>query len=112
MPRYVTIGYGSRAGYDRTPQPMRDGAHAQDRALAATGALIGMAGAPVQVRNPEGAGTVTLNAPFVTAALPVAGFAVIEADSIEAAIAKVAQSPCAICHGVVEVWPLVEPDGT
>jgi hypothetical protein len=44
--------------------------------------------------------------------LPVAGFAVIEADSIEAAIAMVAQSPCAICHGVVEVWPLVEPDGT
>ena len=45
MPRFITIGYGDRTGYDRTPQPVRDAAHAQDAKLAAEGALIGIAGA-------------------------------------------------------------------
>lgn len=111
MPQYLTIGYGDRAGYERTPQDQRDKAHAQDRALVASGARMGIAGAPVQVRNPEGAGTEVLNAPFLASDLPVAGFALIEADSLEAAIDQVARTPCAICYGVVEVWPLLPPEG-
>ncbi len=107
MPRYLTIGYGDRAGYERTPQALRDAAHDHDRALVGQGALMGNAGAPVQVRNPESSGTEVLNAPFLASDLPVAGFALIEADSIEEAIRKVAQTPCAICYGVVEVWPLL-----
>ena len=38
--------------------------------------------------------------------LPIAGFAIIEADSLEQAIELVSQTPCAVAHGVVEVWPL------
>lgn len=30
MPKFITIGYGDREGYDRTPKPLRDKAHAQD----------------------------------------------------------------------------------
>ena len=60
----------------------------------------------MQVRNTECAGVEIAQGPFLTAALPVAGFALIEADDLEAAIAKVAQTPCAVAHGVVEVWPL------
>jgi hypothetical protein len=112
MPHYLTIGYGDRAGYERTPQDQRELAHAQDRALLAAGARIGVAGAPVQVRNPEGSGVEVLNAPFLTSDLPVAGFALIEAESLEAAIAQVARTPCAICYGVVEVWPLLQPEGS
>jgi hypothetical protein len=110
MPKYLTIGYGDRAGYDRTPQPLRDAAHAQDRTLMTQGAVIGIAGVPVQVRNPEGAGIETLNTPFLKSDLPVAGFALIEAGSLEEAIREVAQTPCAIAYGVVEVWPLLQTD--
>ena len=106
MPRFITIGYGDRTGYDRTPQPVRDAAHAQDAKLAAEGALIGIAGAPVQVRNPSAAGLETREGPFMASALPVAGFAVIEAADLAEAIEKVSQVPCAVAHGVVEVWPL------
>lgn len=112
IPRYLTIGYGDRAGYDRTPQALRAAAHAKDDALRDKGVLMGIAGAPVQVRNPEGAGIETLNAAYQTSDLPVAGFALIEAASLEAAIREVSQTPCAICYGVVEIWPLLEPDGT
>jgi hypothetical protein len=110
MPRYMTIGYGSRAGYDRTPAPLREAAHAHDRTLTTNGAIIGIAGAPVQVRNPEASGVETLNTAFLFSDLPVAGFALIEAESLEAAVALAAQTPCAIAYGVVEVWPLIEPD--
>jgi len=106
MPKFITIGYGDASGYERTPQPIRDAAHAQDAKLSAEGALIGIAGAPVQVRNPEAAGLETRDGPFMSSALPIAGFAIIEAADLAEAIEKVSRVPCAVAHGVVEVWPL------
>ena len=106
MPKFITIGYGDQAGYDRTPQDVRDAAHEQDAKLVSEGAVMGIAGAPVQVRNPNAAGLETRDGPFMSSALPIAGFAVIEAASLEEAIDKVSQVPCAVAHGVVEVWPL------
>lgn len=108
MPRFVTIGYGDQAGYDRTPQVVRDAAHANDAELREGGAVMGIAGQPVQVRNPEGAHVDTTGGPYMSSRLPVAGFAIIEAASLEEAIEAVSHSPCAVAHGVVEVWPLEE----
>jgi hypothetical protein len=108
MTKFVTIGYGDQTGYERTPRPIRDAAHAHDATLQADGALMGVAGNPIQVRNPEAAGIDTQPGPFLRAELPVAGFAIIEADSIEEAVRLVSRSPCAVAHGVVEVWPLTQ----
>jgi hypothetical protein len=106
MPSYVTIGYGDQAGYERTPPKIRDAAHAHDDELKRSGALMGIAGLPVQVRNPEAAGVQTEDGAFMSSPLPIAGFAVITAANLAEAIALVSKSPCAIAHGVVEVWPL------
>lgn len=106
MPKFVTIGYGDQEGYDRTPEAVRDEAHAHDARLRKDGALMGIAGAPVQVRNPDAARVGTTNGPFMTSSLPVAGFAVIEAADLAEAIDMVSRTPCAVAHGVVEVWPL------
>jgi hypothetical protein len=106
VPKFVTIGYGDQAGYDRTPAAIRDAAHAQDAKLQQAGALMGIAGTPVQVRNPDAAGVETTKGPFMRASLPVAGFAIIEAASLSEAIEMVSRVPCAVAHGVVEVWPL------
>ena len=108
MPRFITIGYGDAAGYDRTSQSVRNAAHAQDAKLRSAGAVIGTAGAPVQVRNPEARGMETRDGPFMSSALPIAGFAILEAADLADAIEKVSRVPCAVAHGVVEVWPLVE----
>lgn len=108
MPRFVTIGYGDRAGYDRTPVAVRDAAHSEDARLVALGAVTGIAGSPVQVRNPDGRGVEVAEGAFMASALPVAGFSIIEADDLEAAIAMVSVVPCAVASGVVEVWPLIE----
>lgn len=106
MPKFVTIGYGDRAAYERTPKEIRDAAHAHEAELKKRGALIGVAGAPVQVRNPLSAGVQTENSAFMSSALPVAGFALIEAADLSEAIEIVSRTPCAVAHGVVEVWPL------
>ena len=106
MPRFVTIGYGDREGYDRTAVPVRDAAHAHDTRLRERGAEMGIAGTPMQVRNPDAAGIETTTGPFMSSSLPVAGFAVIEAVDLAEAVKLVSQTPCAVAHGVVEVWPL------
>ena len=106
MPKFVTIGYGDREGYDRTSVAVRDAAHAHDAELQKAGVLMGIAGAPVQVRNPDAAQVETTKGPFMTSSLPVAGFAIIEAASLSEAIDMVSKTPCAVAQGVVEVWPL------
>lgn len=109
MAKFVTIGYGNREGYDRTAAHIRDAAHAHDAKLQASGALMGIAGSPVQVRNPDGVKVQTTHEPYLSASLPVAGFAIIEAASLAEAIEMVSRTPCAVAHGVVEVWPLEQP---
>lgn len=106
MPKFITIGYGDQAGYDRTPRAVRDAAHEQDARLRSEGTLMGIAGSPVQVRNPDATRVETRDGPFMTSALPIAGFAVIEAADLAEAVQKISNVPCAVAHGVVEVWPL------
>jgi hypothetical protein len=106
MPSFVTIGYGDRAGYDRTDPAIRDAAHRHDEHLRNEGALIGIAGQPVQVRNHGGAGVDISEGAFLRSDLPIAGFAVIEASTLDEAVALTAKTPCAVAHGLVEVWPL------
>jgi hypothetical protein len=106
VPKFLTIGYGDEAGYNQTPPQIRDAAHVHDQRLRESGAIIGIAGSPVQVRNPAGEGVRTSRGAFMRSDLPIAGFALIEAANLDDAIEQVAQTPCAVAHGVVEVWPL------
>lgn len=104
--KYLTIGYGDQAGYDRTAPELRGAAHDHDARQAANGAITGVLLEPVQVRNHQDHGLTTQDGPFSTSSLPVAGFSLIEADSLAEAVAIAAQAPCAIADGVVEVWPI------
>ena len=108
MPRFLTIGYGDEAGYRSTPCALRAAAHANDANLIEEGAIVGRAGSPVQVRNPAAEGVETERGAYLHAGLPLAGFALIEADSLDHAVSLVAKSPCAVAQGVIEVWPLLE----
>ena len=81
MPKFVTIGYGDRAGYDRTDPATREAADAHDERLRAAGALIGIAGEPVQVRNPDGRGLEVSQGAYLRSDLPIAGFAILEAPA-------------------------------
>ncbi len=79
-----------------------------DEVLQKSGALMGIAGRPVQVRNHDAVHVQAKDGPYMASQLPVAGFAVIEAPNMAEAIKMVSQTPCAVAYGVVEVWPLEE----
>jgi hypothetical protein len=106
MPKFVTIGYGDQEGYDRTDAAVRDQAHAHDARLRAAGVEMGIADAPVQVRNHDDTGVTVMTGSFMSSTLPVAGFAIVEAATLEEAVDLVSKTPCAVAQGVVEVWPL------
>lgn len=106
MQKFVAIGYGDRKGYDRTAAAVRDAAHAHDARLQKDGALMGIAGTPVQVRNTDSHRVETTDGAFMKSPLPVAGFSIIEAADLAEAIDIASQTPCAVAHGIVEVWPL------
>ncbi|MDR3098741.1 MAG: YciI family protein [Paraburkholderia sp.] len=106
MPKFITIGYGDRAGYDQTDAAIRDAAHAHDAKLRESGVLMGIADTPIQVRNRNAGGVETRAGPYMSSPLPVAGFAIVEAATLEEAIEMVSKTPCAVAQGVVEVWPL------
>jgi hypothetical protein len=111
MPKFITIGYGDEAGYNNTDKAVRDAAHAADAERVRKGDIMGMAGRPVQVRNPDAAQLEVTQGPYLSAGLPLAGFALIEAANLDEAIQIAAHSPCAVNQGVVEVWPLeTSPD--
>ncbi|MNR61374.1 hypothetical protein D3C85_1831140 [compost metagenome] len=63
----------------------------------------------MQVRNTNAARVETSNGPYMSSTLPVAGFSLIEAADLAEAIDMVSRTPCAVAHGVVEVWPLEQP---
>ncbi|MEU9741218.1 YciI family protein [Micromonospora chersina] len=108
MAKFVTIGYGDQAGYDRTDAAVRDAAHEHDVRLRRDGVDMGVAGLPVQVRNHDAAEVTTEDGPLMSSTLPLAGFAIIEAATLAEAIDIASRTPCAVAHGVVEVWPLQE----
>ena len=109
MPMFITIGYGDESGYERTGKAAKDAAHAHDSWLVERGAIVGIAGAPIQVRNHENRGAAIERGAYLQSELPIAGFALIEARDEEEAVELVAQTPCAVAYGVVEVWPLMTP---
>lgn len=111
MPKFITIGYGDATGYGRTDPEVRDAAHRHDASLRAAGATMGTAGTPVQVRNPGGGGVEVTEGPFLSSVLPIAGFALMEAADMDEAVRLASQSPCAVAHGVIEVWPLDDGAG-
>jgi hypothetical protein len=106
MPKFIAIGYGDRDGYDRTDAAIRGAAHAHDARLRKAGILMGVAGRPLQVRNTDAKNIETTAGAFMSSSLPVAGFTVIEAATLADVVNMVSQTPCAVAHGVVEVWPL------
>lgn len=107
--QFLTIAYGEQAGYDRTEPEIRKAAHDHDAWLEGNGKIIagGMAGTPFQVRNHHAAGIHTVTGPYLRTDLPVAGYAILEAESLDEAIELAAKSPCAVAEGVIEVWPVV-----
>ena len=103
--KFLCLAYGDEAGWNSLSEEERREALAQDAVIRSRGNLMSaVQRAVTSVRNWDQNLQVN-NEPFARNALPLAGFSVIEAESIEEVIELVSNTPCARARGVIEIRP-------
>ena len=103
--KFLCLAYGDEAGWNSLSEEERREALAQDAVIRSRGNLMSaVQRAVTSVRNWDQNLQVN-NEPFARNELPLAGFSVIEAESIEEVIELVSNTPCARARGVIEIRP-------
>jgi hypothetical protein len=105
--RYLCLAYGAEKDWKALSKPEQDALLAHDEVIKERGALMGAVETGVTtVRSWEGVPDVSLGpqGPLTT---PLAGFSIIEADSIDEVVRLVADTPCARAHGAIEIRPIM-----
>jgi len=104
--KFLCLAYGDEAGWNRLGAAGRDEALAADAAIRDRGSLMSAVRPGVHtVTNRNGDARVS-GAPYAKHDLPLAGFSVIEAQSLEEVLRLVEKTPCARAEGFIEVRAL------
>lgn len=110
--KFLCLAYGDEAGLNRLSNSDRDEAFAADAVIRARGGLMSAVQPKVcTVTNWDGSVRLS-DAPYAQHALALAGFSVIEADTLEEAVRLVAKTPCARGEGYIEIRELWEAGGS
>ena len=105
--KFLCLAYGDEAGWNTLDEEKRRDALARDAVIRERGNLMAAVQTTVtSVRNWDGKLEVHA-APSVQRELPLAGFSVIEAENVEEVIKLVANTPCALARGVIEIRPFL-----
>jgi hypothetical protein len=106
--KFLVLAYGAEKDWLALSQTERDRLLAQDEVLRRRGDTVAaVEPAVTTVRNPDGHLT-TSPEPFASLRAPLAGFGVIEAADLDEAVRLVANTPCAVAQGAVELRPIME----
>jgi hypothetical protein len=104
--KYLVLAYGAEADWNALTEGEQDALLAQDDVLRNRGDLVAAVRTEVTtVRAWDGTPTTTAGA-FARSAVPLAGFGIVEAASLDEAVQLVAQTPCARAKGAVEIRPI------
>lgn len=108
--KFLCLAYGDEAGWNSLSDEEKAEALAQDAVIRDRGNLMSAVRQNVTtVTNWDGS-LVVKNSSFSVFQLPLAGFSVIEAESIDEVIALVQNTPCARARGAIEIRPFWEFD--
>lgn len=105
--RFLCLAYGDEKDWMALTTSEQDELLAQDEVLRRGGALVAVLGGATTVRTWNETAPRT-DTPYAESAAPLVGFSLIEAADLDEAVALVAQTPCAVAKGAVEVHPLLE----
>ena len=104
--KFLILAYGDEKDWKRLSKSEQDALLAQDEVLRNRGDVVAaLENAPAFVRAWDGTPTVT-RGPFASSPVPLAGFGIIEAESLEEVVRLVKDSPCARAGGAVEIRPI------
>lgn len=105
--KYLCLAYGAEADWKALSKDEQSKLLAQDEVIRNRGALMAAVETTVlTVRAPNGTPDVA-EEDFASPRLPLAGFSVIEADSVSEVIELVAKTPCARAKGAIEIRPIM-----
>lgn len=103
--KFLCLAYGSEAGWNSLTDDEKRDVLAHDAVIRDRGNLMAAVQTRVtSVKNWDGNLEVT-DTSHANFDLPLAGFSVIEADSVEEVVGLVANTPCARARGVIEIRP-------
>jgi hypothetical protein len=106
--KFLCLAYGDEDGWKALSDDEKKAYLANDAVIRDRGNLMAAVKTTVtSVRNWDGNLKVT-DGPFSPLALPLAGFSVIEAASLDEVIQLVSNTPCARAEGVIEIRPFMD----
>ncbi len=107
--KFLCLAYGDEAGWNTLSEDEKQEVLAQDALIRDRGNLMSAVKTKVNsVRNWDGNLEVTDDS-YARHDLPLAGFSVIEAGSVNEVIELVSNTPCARAKGVIEIRPFWYP---
>jgi hypothetical protein len=105
--KFLCLAYGSEKDWTALSRAEQDVLLAQDEILRQGGALMGAVEPKVTTVRAWNGIPETANEPFSRLSVPLAGFSIIEAESLDEVVAMVAKTPCARAQGAIEVRPIM-----
>jgi hypothetical protein len=104
--KFLCLAYGDEEGWNTLSDKEKGEVLAQDAVIRDRGNLMSAVRPKVtSVKNWDGNLEVT-DEPYAQHKLPLAGFSVIEAKSLDEVIQLVSNTPCARARGVIDIRPL------
>jgi hypothetical protein len=107
--KFLCLAYGDEEGWNSLSEDEKRDALAHDKVIRDRGNLATAVQPKVtSVKNWDG-NLEVIDEPLAKPELPLAGFSVIEAESLDEVIALVSNTPCARARGFIEIRPFWEP---
>ena len=106
--KFLCLAYGDGKGWSALSKEEQDETLAQDEVIRQRGALMAAVDPESTVVGAWDGVARTSDGAFAHSGVPLAGFSVIEAESVEEVVRLVAGTPCARAKGAVEIRPLLE----
>ena len=110
--KFLCLAYGDEAGWNSLTADEKTEVLAQDEVISKRGNVMGPVKTDVTTVSNWDRDLKVTKEPYSTAdKLPLAGFSIIEAGSIDEVIELVANTPCARAKGYIEIRPFWREEG-
>ncbi|MGY3265332.1 YciI family protein [Lysobacter sp. HA35] len=106
--KYLCLAYGNGAEWNKLEPAEQETLLAADQRIRDRGAFISAVHDDVTTVTAWDGTAKTDGPAFAMSRLPMAGFSIIEADSLDEVVQLVAQTPCARAGGAIEIRPLMD----
>lgn len=106
--KFLCLAYGAEKDWLKLSEEERSALLAQDEVIRSKGNLVSALDSRViTLRAWDGTPSLT-EEPFARSAIPLAGFAIIDAKNVNELVALIARTPCARARGAIEIHRLAE----